>query len=240
MESLYAEAAACTQGEERVRTLVESIRQQLTDTSMATGRMELATRLAQQAIFELETRAVELDGLLEANTLPTLTPFICQPLATLEALDKQCMKPWDEKLLKDAAREGAVGMVDLLIQAGVDPSANSNSAIQYASLAGQLPVVNRLLQDERVDPSIEDNQAIQYASENGHLAVVNRLLQDERVNPTANNNGAIRQASQKGHPLVIERLLEDERVSSSLNGIRLTFYRFQLSQPQLPQLSRTV
>jgi predicted ATPase len=75
-----------------------------------------------------------------------------------------------------------------------------------------LPVVARLLQDERVDPAADDNAAIQIASRNGHLPVVDRLLQDERVDSAANSNYAIQLASQYCHLPVVERLLQDERV----------------------------
>jgi len=217
MELLYAEAAACTQGEERVRILMESIRLQATDATTA-DRLELATKLAQQAIFELETRAVEVDALLEANTLPPSAPFICQPLTTLEALDKLFATQWEFKHLKKAIKERDDGSVDLLIQAGVDPSAENNRAIQFASDIGNLAAVNRLLQDERVDPSANNNVAIQWASDGGHLAIVNRLLEDERVDPTATNNSAIHYASLRGHLSVVNRLLQDERVDPSANG----------------------
>jgi len=213
MESLYAEAAACTQGEERARTLMESIRQQATTATV--GRMEFAAKLAQQAILELETRAVEVDGLLEQDPTQRVPPFVCWSLATLETMDKQFTRRWDGELLEEAAKHGDVQLVDLLIQAGVDPSANDNEGLLLASKYGHLPVVNRLLQDERVDPSVEDNYAIRWACCYGHLSVVDRLLQDKRVNPAARDNYAIQTASENGHLSVVNRLLQDERVDPS-------------------------
>jgi len=216
MESLYAEAAACTQGEERVRTLMESIRQQaICLDAESQSRIEFATRVAQQAIFELETRAVEVDGLLEQDPTQHVPSFVCQPLATLETIDKRFARKWDQKLLEEAVDEGDVTLVDLLIQTGVDPSANDNWTIRAASKHGHLSVVNRLLQDERVDPSSQDSYAILLASKYGHLSVVNRLLQDERVDPSATSNLAIQYASERGHLSVVEQLLQDKRVDPS-------------------------
>jgi ankyrin repeat protein len=102
-------------------------------------------------------------------------------------------------------------MVELLLSF-VDPSADTNYAIRWASNNGYIAVVERLLADERVDPSALNNYAIQFAAKNGHVAVVERLLQDERVDPSAANNYAIRWASQNGHLAVVEKLLQDERV----------------------------
>jgi len=212
MESLYAEAAACTQGEERARTLTDSIRQH------ATRMVEFAAELERKAIFELETRAVEVDGLLESDSTQTPTPFVSPSLVTLEALDKLFVKPWDEKRLEDAADEGDVGVVNLLIQMGVDPSADDNHAICLASSKGQLPVVERLLQDERVNPSADNNAAFRMAAQDGHLDVVNRLLQDSRVDPSTSVNFAIRAAAQEGYLHVVNRLLQDKRVDPAAGG----------------------
>ena len=51
-----------------------------------------------------------------------------------------------------ALKNGDAAIVGLCIQAGADPSANDNYAIQYASQNGHVTVVDRLLQDPRVDP----------------------------------------------------------------------------------------
>ena len=111
-----------------------------------------------------------------------------------------------------AARIGDVEIVDELINRGYDPSIDNNEAILVASSNGHLPVVDRLLQDERVDPSDLNNRAIILASENGHLRVVDRLLQDERVDPSDSDNLSIRRANEIGNLPVVERLLQDERI----------------------------
>ena len=57
----------------------------------------------------------------------------------------------------------------------VDPSADKNYAIRWASRNGHLAVVERLLKDPRVDPSTFSNEALRWASQNGHIAVVELL-----------------------------------------------------------------
>jgi len=227
MEALYAEAAYCTRGEERARALLESVR-------LMTGEDEtnrwtlLAASLAPRAIFELETRAVEVDGRIVAGDVsgnaPGRPPYTCQPLATLEALDTHfaLLNSTDRKegQMRQAILDGDAVMVDLLILAGASPS----GYIIWASADGFLPVVERLLQDVRVDPSVRHNYPITAASSNGHLPVVERLLQDERVDPSDTNNFAIRQAFELGHLPVVKRLIQDERVRSTLSAELLTTY----------------
>ena len=53
----------------------------------------------------------------------------------------------------EAINTGDVEEVERCIQAGVNPSAYDNYAIQMASSNGHLSVVNRLLLDPRVDPN---------------------------------------------------------------------------------------
>jgi ankyrin repeat protein len=89
-----------------------------------------------------------------------------------------------------ACKTGNLEMVNACLASGVDPSANDNSAIRWASFNGHISVVDRLLQDKRVDPSVNDNSSIRMASENGHISVVDRLLQDKRVDPSAVNKSS--------------------------------------------------
>ena len=86
------------------------------------------------------------------------------------------------QLFTNICREGNLDSVKLLIQDHrVDPSAQDNYSIIYASNNGHLEVVKLLLQDSRVDPSAQDNYSIIRASENGYLEVVKLLLQDPRI-----------------------------------------------------------
>ncbi len=101
----------------------------------------------------------------------------------------------------------------------IDPSANDNWAIKYASENGYISIVKLLLNlplERGVDPSAGDNLAIIYASMNGYVLTVKLLLglplknkvHDLRVDPSANYNEAIRFASQNGHTSVVKLLLE--------------------------------
>lgn len=64
----------------------------------------------------------------------------------------------------------------------MDPSADDNCVIRWASRDAHWEVVKLLLQDSRVDPSADDNYAIRLASANGHSEVVKLLKQDPRLN----------------------------------------------------------
>ena len=185
MESWCKEAIACVQGEEKARSLLESIRLQTDDSDW----LNYATGLSQQATIDFQTRAVEVDGQIEAmasgfasSSPPSSFTLICQSLVTLEAMELAIGSSWWWSFDKfpqliEACEEGDVGVVCLCIQAGTDPSANNNAAISTASENGHYGVVDRLLQDPRVNPSALDQFAIRLASENGHYAVVDRLLQ---------------------------------------------------------------
>jgi surface antigen len=182
-----------------------------------------ATLWCQQTIQQIQQNAVVLDGLLEQMDegksinqllIPT-TPDLYNRLVTLDTLGAEKFKE-PENMFIVALRIGNATMVDLLLQdSRVDPSVNSNLAIQKASEYGHLSVVERLLQDSRVDPSASNNWAIGYASLNNHLAIVERLLQDPRVDPSMNHNAVIVYASRNGHLSVVERLLQDNRVDPS-------------------------
>ena len=228
MEALYKEAFLCTQGEERARTLLESIRLRTADCHDTDNKdsrwLEYATAQTHLAIYDFQTRAVEVDGWIEANT-PDLPPFTSQAMRILEALEVnlEALSSEEENngpAFQMAVTTGDVVMVGLFIQAGVDPSVVDNYAIQRASGSGHLQVVNRLLQDGRVDPSALDNGAIRWASSQGHPSVVDRLLLDARVDPSAVNNAAVQMASQNGHLMVVDRLLQDARVDPSAKSNR--------------------
>ncbi len=117
----------------------------------------------------------------------------------------------------EAASIGDVQKVKLLlINPEVNPAADNNYAIRWASQNGHLEVVKILLNDKRVDPAAINNWAIQMASINGHIEVVRLLLSDPRVDPAAVNNGAIRWASYHGHLDVVRLLLADPRVDPAV------------------------
>jgi ankyrin repeat protein len=79
----------------------------------------------------------------------------------------------------------------LLKDKRVDPSDDSNLAIQWASGKGHMDLVKMLLKYPRVDPSDENNEAVREAMTNGHIEVMKILLEDQRVYPPGENDDAI-------------------------------------------------
>jgi len=102
-----------------------------------------------------------------------------------------------------------------LLNIGLDPSAQDNMAIIWASGSGYFKVVELLLKDTRVDPSAQHNIAFIWASLHGHTQIVELLLKDTRVDPSAQDNIAIVDASGNGHTQIVELLLKDTRVDPS-------------------------
>jgi hypothetical protein len=87
-----------------------------------------------------------------------------------------------------------------------------------AVLAGNIAVVEQVLQDDRADPSRGDNHCIRVAAQHGHVAIVERLLQDKRVDPSAGDNYAVRIAAYFGELAIVKLLLRDARVDPSSNN----------------------
>jgi len=113
--------------------------------------------------------------------------------AAIGTLDLDFVKKYLEEFkpdLNDALGAAAwIGFTDavklLLSDYGVDPSAQDNDAVIYASSNEHLEIVRLLLKDDRVDPSARDNIALVCASQNGYLEIVKLLLSDDRVDPSA-------------------------------------------------------
>ena len=94
--------------------------------------------------------------------------------------------PDKQKLFNKACKHGKIEVIKLL-EPYVDPTAEDNLAIQYASYYGHLDVVKYLStlpnviafgnenRSVLVDPTAGNNRAIKYASQNGHLEVVKYL-----------------------------------------------------------------
>jgi hypothetical protein len=116
------------------------------------------------------------------------------------------------------AGKGNTDTVLVLLEAGVDPTAKDNYAIQYASENGHLEVVKLLLEQPGVDPSADDNHAIRWASQKGHLEVVKLLLEQPGVDPSAEDNYAIQWASENGHLEVVKLLLKQPGVDPSADN----------------------
>jgi len=124
--------------------------------------------------------------------------------------DRKNDKVYDDlpEILIRAADDGDFTTVNILILAGVDPTANDNAAIIVASFNGHVEVVKLLLQQPRADPTADNNYAIREASENGYIEVVKLLLEQPGVDPTAEDNEAIRKASENGYLEVVKLLQE--------------------------------
>ena len=115
--------------------------------------------------------------------------------------------------LKEAIEIGNVEIVKELLKRGYNPNANFNQAIRLASVIGNLPIVNLLLQDQRVDPTA----GLMNAIIEGHLPVVNRLLQDPRVDPSTISTFTIKMIIGTKQPLIAIRLLQDPRVKNNFS-----------------------
>ena len=90
---------------------------------------------------------------------------------------------------EEACANGHTGVVKLLVEESrVDPTANNNYAIGWASEQGHTGVVQILLENKRVDPSANENYAIIRATENGHRAVVDLLVADGRADATGSRH----------------------------------------------------
>jgi hypothetical protein len=101
--------------------------------------------------FATDTWTPEVKG---SPTLPShiIDRFIDPQVRTAERLDAMRARPgglqqaWNHAVLLGGAKD-----VDRLLQAGVDPTAHHNSALQTAARHGHLAVVERLLREHGVD-----------------------------------------------------------------------------------------
>jgi len=171
---------------------------------------DFAVRTVALAKRALETDLVRLDETPEETATDTWTSHI----KTLEWLVKFPTMSLTFETFKTVLEH--VELVQLFLTlTDIDPSAEENYAICWASQNGHTDVVKVLLANERVDPTANNNCAICWASQNGHTEVVKVLLADPHVNPSADDNYAIQWASRFGHVDVVKVLLADPRVNPS-------------------------
>ena len=231
LSPLAQQLANCLSQQEQVAVLLESIRSRVdVDASTDSFWLEKATEWGPRATQELEQQAVSLEARMDTaadliditdiTDIPTAPTF--KRLQTLDAHLYTLLHSTDlQGLFTESVKQGDVILLDLLLEdptVSVDPAANNNDPIQWASENGHLAGVDRLLQDPRVNPAAEKNLAIRWAAKNGHLAIVDRLLQDPRVDPAAEYNWALRYASKNGHLAVVDRLLQDGRVDPAADS----------------------
>jgi ankyrin repeat protein len=105
-----------------------------------------------------------------------------------------------------ASSNGHVEVVKLLLENGADPHAKNDAALRWASEYGRVEIV-KLLLENGANPHAENDEALRGASSNGHTEVV-QLLLENGANPHAENDEALRWASQNGHTEVVKLLLE--------------------------------
>ena len=111
-----------------------------------------------------------------------------------------------------AGGHGNVGLLRVLVDAGIPTSVQDDGAIRRACEFGKVDAVRFLLALDGVDPSALDNAAIGVASAAGHADVVRLLLADGRADPADQADYAVRAASEGGHVDVVRLLLVDVRV----------------------------
>jgi len=108
---------------------------------------------------------------------------------------------------QDACFFGHEEIARMLIERGVDPSAQNNSAIESAIEGYNMNIV-RLLAD--VLPEKDLNNALCFACGSGHMEIVRLLLDlppERGVNPAANENAALRIACDVGRTEIVRLLL---------------------------------
>jgi hypothetical protein len=175
----------------------------------------------------MRSEASSVNPLRTAGHRPKLTELHRKAPSKDVEKDSEPLFPWGNngpKRVENAQRQFENHLVAmewnkaaqvLREQKGVDPAANDNSLIQWASQHGHATLVRLLLKDGRVDPSANLNHSIRLASENNHARVVRLLLRDKRVNPSDCFNYAIKRASESGHAKVVRLLLKDGRADPS-------------------------
>ncbi len=112
--------------------------------------------------------------------------------------------------IREAAWHGHLEVVNRLIEAGADVTAEGNAAIIRAAMYGHLEVVNRLI-EAGADVTAEGNDVIRRAAWRGHLEVVNRLI-EAGADVTTHGNAAILEAAWYGHLEVVETLAKNSNV----------------------------
>lgn len=160
-------------------------------------------------------------------------------------LNEADMKEYGDRMFVDAIIDNYELFIDYLLNNGADPTqyisqlvptseegemmtydmnykgrgvGHKMDAITYASYYGYLPLVERLLLDERVDPTRKEIvwSAIGWASRQGHLAVLQRLFTHSKVT-IYQKDEALLASSSSGHLGIVNWILQDSEVDPSSN-----------------------
>lgn len=83
--------------------------------------------------------------------------------------------------LVDEASDGSLQGVEDALQNGAHPAHRKNLAIQLAATNEHIPIVRRLMREQRVDPSDNGNAALWWPLSDGLFESAQVLLEDDRV-----------------------------------------------------------
>jgi ankyrin repeat protein len=107
-----------------------------------------------------------------------------------DILSRNGISPMARRPLVNAAEEGSLEVVKLLLSHGADPChggpATFCQALGAATCFGRKDVVKVLLQDERIELNVQDNRGhtiLGYAVASADLGMVNIFLENNRIDP---------------------------------------------------------
>lgn len=118
---------------------------------------------------------------------------------------------------REACTRGNLDVVDFFLkETSLDPSLQSNIAIQLACNFQRLDVIKLLLQDPRVDPSDNHNFAIINACQKEHNCVAELLLRHQRVDPSDKDCLALKSVIYPENMVILELLVRRGNVDLSV------------------------
>jgi hypothetical protein len=192
MEQLCQQATECQHQLTDVNGCMESIRSQLQ-----------AQEWCSIAIHRLETRAVQIDHLLETGTITELDGFIGDEQRLLSLLEKRLSiflteKPtlFDENrkevdhlfsILSNAIKEKQLDVIELCkydIRRAYQECEYNSSLFSSAVITGDVAIVDLLLKDPLMSPHPMN---IIEALERGYREIVRLLMNEQRIDVGWNN-----------------------------------------------------
>jgi hypothetical protein len=216
MEQLCQQATECQHQLTDVNGCMESIRSQLIsypDSELRSGWETQAEKWCTIAIHRLETRAVQIDHLLETETITETETDVESKGAEqrlLSLLEKRLSiflteKPtlFDENrkevdhlfsILSNAIKEKQLDVIELCkydIRRAYQECEYNSSLFTSAVITGDVAIVDLLLKDPLMSPHPMD---IITALERGYLEIVRLLMNDTRIDVGWNNNYIARRA----------------------------------------------